>query len=131
MPWLLRLLKVSFADFDAAGQQPAEYPDPGPIQDVDRNERIYGGRRPFRGKSGLAPTDAQPVGAELRGQSKPPVKGLSRFGPTCSWVSLLPLFEEKDQVPARERYPLVLQLDTFVETTRRKPPLRGPRLHVL
>ena len=34
-------------------------------------------------------------------------------------------------MPARERYPLVLQLDTFVETTRRKPALRGPRLHVL
>ena len=42
-----------------------------------------------------------------------------------------PLLDEQDQVPARERYPLVLQLDTFVETTRRKPPLRGPGLHVL
>ena len=42
-----------------------------------------------------------------------------------------PLLDEQDQAPALERDLLIQKLDTFVETTRRKPPLRGPRLHVL
>jgi hypothetical protein len=44
---------------------------------------------------------------------------------------LLPFLEDQDQVPARERDPLVLQLDTFGETIGRIPVLRGPRLHAL
>ena len=34
-------------------------------------------------------------------------------------------------MPARERNPFVLKLDTFVETSRRKPVSRGPRLHTV
>ena len=56
-----------------------------------------------------------------------PVKGLGS-GPVGRF---LPFFEDQDQVPARERDPLVLQLDTFGETIGRIPVLRGPRLHVL
>lgn len=98
---------------------------------MDRNERVYRGRRPFSGEVWPRAYGRSALAAELRGQSNPPVKGLCRFGPTSLQVPLLPLLEKKHQVPARERYPLVLQLDTFVETTRRKPALRGPRLHVL
>ena len=47
--WLLWLLIVSFADSSAAGKQPAEYPDPGLIQVVDKNGRIYGGHLPSGG----------------------------------------------------------------------------------
>jgi hypothetical protein len=39
--WLLWLSNVSFADFAAAGKQPAEYPDPELIQVVDKNEHVY------------------------------------------------------------------------------------------
>ncbi len=80
------------------------------------------------GGSGLAPTDAQ-LRAELRGQSKPHVKGLCRFA--SSETTFLPLLQEQDEVTGRERDPLVLQLDTFGETIGRIPVLRGPRLHVL
>ena len=55
-------------------------------------------------------------------QLNPPVKGLRR---------LFPLLEQQHQVPAGKRYPLVLQLDTFVETIGHIPVLRGPRLHTL
>ena len=50
---LLWLLIVSFADSSAAGKQPAVYPDPGLIQDVDKNERIYGGAPLLRGQETL------------------------------------------------------------------------------
>ena len=53
-----------------------------------------------------------------------PVKGLGSG-------QVFPFLEDQDQVPARERDPLVLQLDTFGETIGRIPVLRGPRLHVL
>ena len=56
-----------------------------------------------------------------------PVKGLGS-GPVGRF---LPFLEDQNQVPARERDPLVLQLDTFGETIGRIPVLRGPRLHVL
>jgi hypothetical protein len=39
---------VSFADLAAAGKQPAEYPDPGLIQVVDKNGDVFRGVRPYR-----------------------------------------------------------------------------------
>jgi len=45
---------VSFADSPAAGKQPAEYLDPGLIQVVDKNGRIYGGHLPLRGRGDSA-----------------------------------------------------------------------------
>ena len=56
-----------------------------------------------------------------------PVKGLGS-GPVGRF---LPFLEDQDQVPARERDPLVLQLDTFGETIGQIPVLHGPRLHGL
>ena len=56
-----------------------------------------------------------------------PVKGLGSGLAACFLLFL----EDQDQVPARKRDPLVLQLDTFGETIGRIPVLRGPRLHVL
>ena len=56
-----------------------------------------------------------------------PVKGLG----SGLAAGFLPFLEDQDQVPARERDPLVLQLNTLVETIGRIPVLRGPRLHVL
>ena len=58
--WLLWLSIVSFADSSAAGKQPAEYPDPGLIQVVDKNGRFLLGRAPLGDGSGLAPADATP-----------------------------------------------------------------------
>ena len=55
------------------------------------------------------------------------VKGLGSGLAAC----LLPFLEDQDQVPARERNPLVQQLDTLVETIGCIPVLRGPRLHAL
>ena len=96
--WLLRLSIVSFADSSAAGKQPAEYPDPELIQVVDKNERVYGGAAPQGCGSGLAPTDALALGPGLRGQSKPPVKGLWRFEPTSLGLDLtfLPFLDQQD-----------------------------------
>ena len=45
--------------------------------------------------------------------------------------SLLHILQDLNEVLARERNPLVLQLDTFGETIGRIPVLRGPSLHVL
>ena len=126
--WLLWLSIVSFADFFAGGKQPPEYPDPGLIQVVDKNKRVYWGVAPA-GAVLASRLRTLRCGAELRGQSNPPVKGLVHFASTG--LAFLPLLQKKDQVPGRERDPLVLQLDTFVETIGRIPPLRGPRLHVL
>ena len=86
------LLIVSFADFAAAGKQPAEYPDPGLIQVVDKNERVYWGAAP-QGAGDLASRlRTLSLGAELRGQSNPPVKGLCRFA--SSGLAFLPLLQE-------------------------------------
>ena len=61
----------------------------------------YGGKREAEpltlGGSDLAPTDAQPVVAELRGQSKPSVNPQRFAG---SGLAVLPLFDQQDQVPA-------------------------------
>ena len=61
---------------------------------------------------------------------------LPRVKGTWAWPDLtdlpfFPLLQQQDEVPGRERDPLVLQLDTFGETIGRIPVLRGPRLHVL
>ena len=96
---------------------------------MDKNERVYWGAAP-QGAGDLASRlRTLSLGAELRGQSNPPVKGLCRFA--SSETTLLPLLQEQDEVPGCERDPLVLQLDTFGETIGRIPVLRGPRLHVL
>ena len=123
------LLIVSFADSSAAGKQPAEYPDPGLIQVVDKNGRVYGACS-TTGGSKLCLVSAS---LRLRGcadrltQLTPHVKGArGSLGP-----SLLHILQDLDEVPTCERDPLVLQLDTFGETIGRIPVLRGPRLHVL
>ena len=76
--WLLWLSIVSFADFSAAGKQPAEYPDPGLIQVVDKNERVYWGAAPQGLECWPRAYGRHALGAWLRGQSTPPVKGLCR-----------------------------------------------------
>ena len=73
------------------------------------------------------PTDAAPLAGRLRGQPKPPVKGLGHSASTC----FFPILEDQDQVPAGQRDPLVLQLDTFGKTIGQIPVLHGPRLHGL
>jgi len=96
---------------------------------VDKNKRVYGGAAPLRGRVWPRAYGRHALGAWLRGQSNPPVKGLCRFAST--YLPLLPLFQEKNEVLACQRDPLVLQLDTFGETIGRIPVLRGPRLHSL
>ena len=56
---------VSFADLAAAGKQPAEYPDPGLIQVVDKNKRVYGGVLPYRGKQAVTRVGQLRFGAAL------------------------------------------------------------------
>ena len=87
------------------------------------------GRCPSEGAGLASRLRTLRCGAELRGQSNPPVKGLFRFDSTS--LSFLHLLQEQNEVPGRERDPLILQLDTFGETIGRNPVLRGPRLHVL
>jgi hypothetical protein len=98
--WLLWLSIVSFADSSAAGKQPAEYPDPGLIQVVDKNGCVYWGATPLRG--GLASRlRTLRCSAELRGQSNPPVKGLCRFASTSPvLIPFLHLLQKKDEVTA-------------------------------
>ena len=75
---VLWLSIVSFADFAAAGKQPAEYPDPGLIQVVDKNKRIYWGAEARRRASKLG-VPRVPRSAWCRRPDpklKPLVKGL-------------------------------------------------------
>lgn len=91
-----------------------------------------GGVDPLRGQIWPRAYGRHAFAAWLRGQSNPPVKGLRSFASTSLvCFPVLPVLQKKDQVPAGERDPLVLQLDTFGETIGRMPVLRGPRLHVL
>ena len=89
---VLWLSIVSFADFSAAGKQPAEYPDPGLIQVVDKNKRVYWGAAPQGLECWPRAYGRHALGAWLRGQSNPPVKGLLSSEPTSS--AFLPLLEE-------------------------------------
>ena len=86
---LLWLSIVSFADFDAAGKQPAEYPDPGLIQVVDKNKRFIEGRKALLGGAKLNPVPTLPplwsCVARLV-QLNPPVKGLEILYPFQSEV---------------------------------------------
>jgi len=43
----------------------------------------------------------------------------------------LQILDDQDKVATRQSDPLILQLDTFVETIGCKPMLRGPRLHAV
>ena len=120
---------VSFADSPAAGKQPAEYPDPGLIQIVDKNGRVYGACIPTGGSKLCLVS----VSLRLRGcadrltQLTPHVKGAK--GP--SGPSLFHILQDQNEPTARKRDLLVLQLDTFGETIGRIPMSRGKRLHVL
>ena len=89
-----------------------------------------GGRAPLQEGEAVTRVGQLRLGAALHDcpSLHPPVKGAKS---SQSRQTFLPLLDQEHQVLARERYPLVLKLDTFVETTRRKPALRGPRLHVL
>ena len=86
--------------------------------------RIRWGVRPFSGGPQCLSGTRSLWGEHHESTVATPVKGLGSG-------RVFPFLEDQDQVPARERDPLVLQLDTFGETIGRIPVLRGPRLHVL
>ena len=96
---------------------------------MDKNKRVYWGRAPLQGEASCDSCRPAPLSgcAARLSQLTPRVKGAREpLGP-----SLLHILQKKDEVLARERDPLVLQLDTFGETIGRIPVLRGKRLHVL
>ena len=104
LPWLLWLLWlsiVSFADSYAGGKQPPEYPDPGLIQVVDKNERVYWGAAPLWGRVWPRAYGRSVSGRSYEASLTPPVKGLGHFASTSlCLVPLFHLFQKKDQVPA-------------------------------
>ena len=71
------------------------------------------------------------LGADADLRSLTPVSRGDGIRSPRTGLPFLPVLQQQHQVLARERDPLVLQLDTFGETIGRIPMSRGKRLHAL